>query len=89
MRGEEVMEIHDHFDGCAHCIECGGPCKLETQAFGISAFIRFTLESSARNSWNIPSSLMYQSLEKIVGKERARELWKRAVETNPAWVLDV
>ena len=41
------MNIHDHFDGSAHCIECAGPCRLEGEALLATKLIRFILEQWA------------------------------------------
>lgn len=37
-------EIHDHFDGEAHCIECRGVCNLEGESLRLTRFIRKVCE---------------------------------------------
>lgn len=39
------MPIHDHFDGSAHCVECGGPCTLTGDSLYLTRVVRDLLES--------------------------------------------
>jgi len=45
------LTIHDHFNGSAHCVECGGFCALTGEARAVTEFIRFTLERMAHQGW--------------------------------------
>jgi len=39
------MKIHDHFEGSANCVECGGFCQLSGEDLETTRFFRFALES--------------------------------------------
>lgn len=36
--------VHDHFDGSAHCAECGGPCRLTGVERALTEMVRWHLE---------------------------------------------
>jgi hypothetical protein len=50
------MIIHDHFDGSANCVECGGTCKLTGEALQLTRLVRYTIEFFAlgHNGWLPP-----------------------------------
>ena len=49
------IEIHDHFDGEAHCIECRGPCRLTDESLRFTRLIRNVCEFLAySDSWIPP-----------------------------------
>lgn len=73
------MPIHDHFEGSAHCVECGGPCKLTGDARALTEMIRWRLE--ARPFLN-PSER--ETIRKAGGDPD--KLIARAKECNPALV---
>lgn len=39
------MGIHDHFDGSAHCVECGGSCKLTGATLTLTQLVRALCEA--------------------------------------------
>lgn len=43
--------IHDHFDGCANCVECGGPCRLTGEQRLLTELIRWIFEKWARDQF--------------------------------------
>lgn len=74
------MTVHDHFDGSAHCVECGGWCKLTGEQLGLTQFVRFTLESLAYNGWKTLPNFHADALRNMGLDGEA--LMRRAVETN-------
>lgn len=40
--------IHDHFDGSAHCVECGGTCQLGGAERTATELVRWLCEQRAR-----------------------------------------
>jgi hypothetical protein len=49
------LEIHDHFDGEFHCIECRGECVLSGDSRQLTRFVRNVFEFLARvNHWIPP-----------------------------------
>ena len=75
------MNVHDHFDGSAHCLECSGRCTLAGDELAATELIRFLLEyfESAHLGWMQKS--LRDSVEALVGESRFRNLQKRAKET--------
>lgn len=45
---EDGVEIHDHFDGSANCVQCGGPCHLKGELRLLTEMIRWEFERWAR-----------------------------------------
>lgn len=41
------VTIHDHFDGSAHCVQCGGWCGLSGQNLQATRLIRYLMEHFA------------------------------------------
>lgn len=39
--------VHDHFDGSAHCVECGGHCTLTGSDMAYTALVRALFEVDA------------------------------------------
>jgi len=39
--------IHDHYEGAAHCVECGGPCALTGDDLKVTNLIRAIVETAA------------------------------------------
>ena len=48
------MKIHDHFDGSAHCSQCGGPCVLEGDDRAVTELLRSLFETAAYRQVPIP-----------------------------------
>ncbi len=42
------VEIHDHFDGSANCIECNGPCRLKNADMVVTELVRWMFDRWAR-----------------------------------------
>lgn len=40
------VAIHDHFDGSAYCVECGGRCTLTGAELLLTQIVRYWIESS-------------------------------------------
>jgi hypothetical protein len=72
--------IHDHFDGSANCVECGGPCQLDGSDLLATQLLRIGFEYAAL-SGSIPPMIYEFVLEHA--DIDWRPLWKRAVETTP------
>lgn len=44
--GYETKAVcHDHFDGSAHCVQCGGECRLTGNDMAYTALVRALCES--------------------------------------------
>lgn len=41
------MTIHDHFEGSAHCVECGGKCQLTGDERKVTTLVRYICETAA------------------------------------------
>lgn len=39
------LAVHDHFDGSANCIQCGGPCELEGSDLFLTEIVREMVEA--------------------------------------------
>lgn len=76
------MQIHDHFDGSMHCVECGGRCTLEGDERIVTELVRWTLGFAevAHNGWMWDSTR--DTLKKLVGPIRFGELQARAKDAN-------
>lgn len=74
--------VHDHFDGSAHCVECGGDCMLKGSDFLATQLVRHLCEQAAVNDEPLvdyaANILRHAGLD--VGA-----IMRRAVETNPSW----
>jgi hypothetical protein len=42
--------IHDHYDGSAHCVECGGPCRLVGSELALTRVVRAIFEQFDRET---------------------------------------
>lgn len=73
------MEIHDHFNGCAHCVECNGDCRLKGDDLKVTRLVRFVMEQqqSTRIFW----SFVDDALKELLGNRFALFI-KRASETT-------
>lgn len=77
------MEIHDHFDGTAHCVQCQGPCRLTGDDLAVTRLVRWTVEFAfvAHDGWmwdftKDALAVLLGSREKLNGfMERCREAW--------------
>lgn len=70
------VDCHDHFEGSAHCIDCGGTCRLEGLALAYTALVRSLFESCE----HIP----YRALAQLrTAGVRVDEFLKRAAATRP------
>jgi hypothetical protein len=47
MATKQAVDIHDHFDGTAHCVQCGGKCQLPPAELLASGLIRDLCEQWA------------------------------------------
>lgn len=47
-KSRQPAKIHDHFDGSANCIECGGACKLEGDSLALTNVVRAYFEECVR-----------------------------------------
>jgi hypothetical protein len=45
-----AINLHDHFDGSAHCIQCGGECRLSGAELALTEMIRWQFEAIARGA---------------------------------------
>lgn len=43
----EAVVVHDHFDGSAHCVQCGGDCRLTGAERLLTDLVRSLLEREA------------------------------------------
>lgn len=74
------MNLHDHFDGSANCVECKGPCKLKGQELLSTELLRMLFERYALSGWReLP-----QYEESILAKHEIDcvKLWRRAQEAT-------
>lgn len=77
------MIVHDHFDGSAHCVECGGTCKLTGDERAVTEVVRWTLEfaESVHKGWMW--DFQKDALGRLVGDpEVLKKLQRRSAETN-------
>src|SRR5690606_11582489 len=57
------VELHDHFDGSAHCVQCNGPCTLTGANLFATDIIRNIAEQWVRNV-GFPDMSMTSYLER-------------------------
>ncbi len=80
-RYDPMPLIHDHFDGSAHCQECGGSCKLTGADLALTNLIRAMFEANAYHgqAWSYMAQLVMVDLGVNIElfKMRARETNKR------------
>ena len=69
------MKIHDYYDGLAHCVECGGPCRLPQDTIDAGNAIRHLMEGLALSGRG-PNMMISGALSKL-GVDAA-EAYKRA-----------
>ena len=78
------MIIHDHFDGSAHCVECGNkPCELRGDDRAVTDIVRWTLEfaDSVHKGWMW--GFQKDALSRILGGPATLEHFQtRARETG-------
>lgn len=41
---ETPVDVHDHLDGSAYCVQCGGECKLVGEAMVLAGLVRTLFE---------------------------------------------
>ncbi len=41
----QPVAVHDHFDGSAHCVQCGGICMLTGAEKALTEMIRWRMEA--------------------------------------------
>jgi hypothetical protein len=75
------VPIHDHFDGSAHCVECGGPCKLTGADLLLTERIRWHLALLARQGWTSLPLSVQSTLEDAGADGVALFLRARQAET--------
>jgi hypothetical protein len=68
--------VHDHFNGSAHCVECGGDCRLTGAERALTEMVRWRLE---KNPW---LNLLERSTVESVGAS-VEKLIARAKATRP------
>ncbi len=74
MKKPNSVRVHDHFDGSAHCIECGGPCQLEGAEAALTSIIRYVFESLNYGngiSYTIQSELVALGVDMDKFRQRA------------------
>ena len=76
------MEIHDHFDGSSHCVECNGPCRLKDESLMLTRLVRYVFDLQASEGNKKPNGFLLVPFE-YAGVDW-RPFWKRALETCPA-----
>ena len=54
-RYEFCPPIHDHFDGAANCVQCGGDCRLEGAELAFTALLRYLFDGEAYGSGFLPA----------------------------------
>ena len=54
------MDIHDHFEGTFHCIECRGQCRLTGESLRMTTFVRNVCEFLAYTDYWIPPQIEEQ-----------------------------
>lgn len=72
---DEKAVCHDHFDGSAHCVECGGPCRLTGSEMAYTALVRSVFDCAAFCGQIPPHSMMQQLIRSGID---AKKLWNRA-----------
>jgi hypothetical protein len=77
-----LLIVHDHFDGSAHCVECGGECQLAGHELFTTQLIRSLCESSLYQNRPLSMSLEMTIIDTI-GHDRYCELRGRCVRANP------
>jgi hypothetical protein len=60
-----AVTVHDHFDGCAHCVECGGPCQLTGPDRAYTELVRAVFENLAHNG--LPKALYIRDTLEAAG----------------------
>ncbi len=78
------MEIHDHFDGEAHCIECRGRCALAGESLQLTRLVRNVCEFLAYTAHWIPPQIE-EHLRSLVKDYAAFK--KHCLAANPKRVL--
>jgi hypothetical protein len=75
-------EIHDHFDGEAHCIECRGKCVQTGEALNLTRLIRKMCEFLASADHWIPPQIE-EHLRSMVHDYAGFK--KHCLANNPSW----
>jgi hypothetical protein len=66
-------QVHDHFDGSSHCIECKGECELTGADMAYTALVRALFEGEAWGNQQIPYAAIKQLERANVNTRRLRE----------------
>ena len=80
MAENHPIEVHDHFDGSAHCVQCGGPCKLTGALLFFTQLTRWLFECEVFQNRPLALGLMGQTLADAGVNIPAFK--KRALETR-------
>lgn len=74
------MNIHNHFNGSAHCVECNGSCCLTGMDKHLTQYVRYTMEylDMQHGGW-LPSQIE-EAFAGMYGSDW-REFRKSAVES--------
>jgi hypothetical protein len=81
-----LVIVHDHMDGSAHCVECGGTCVLTGADLLVTRMVRFLLaQESISPKWFIPP-MIESSLREQIGESRLAELRARERQTTPDYL---
>jgi hypothetical protein len=73
-------QVHDHFDGRSHCVECNGPCKLTGNDRALTEMIRWHFDQMVQRGEKKPWVFVRETLAKI-GLDW-EQITKRAQETR-------
>jgi len=58
-----LVQIHDHYDGSAHCRECGGgSCQLTGLDRQITTLVRYLFEEACHPQGTLPGPMLRQAL---------------------------
>lgn len=74
--------VHDHFDGSAHCVECGGDCMLKGSDMLATQLVRQVCEQAALN--DEPLIEYTANILRHAGLD-VGSIMRRAIATNPSW----
>ena len=76
---ETGIQIHDHFDGAANCVQCCGPCKLRGETRLATELTRWMFERWVRYG-PAPSGIELEALAQY--GVRIEECYNRAAAAS-------
>jgi hypothetical protein len=80
-------QVHDHFDGSAHCVECQGFCQLTGADMAYTALVRALFDGEAwGEALNSPQEIPYIAIRQLrsAGVDTARFLARAKANTTLA-----